>query len=172
MNALILREWTAEDLDIFSDIHAHPEVAKYIGPGRPRTREESLARMHLTLNHYEAHGFGMWAADSRESGQMIGRCGLQPLGDDIEIGWTFAREAWGRGYATEAARAVLEFAFQHASLERIVAVAVKENTASINIMWKLGMTFDSFVEIGGRDAVKYVVSPKRPVPLSVGKHPI
>jgi RimJ/RimL family protein N-acetyltransferase len=87
------------------------------------------------------HGFGLLAVTERETGRLIGEAGLQYLeeGPDIEVGYTLARAAWGRGYATEAAGAILRWGFAGLRLHRIVAVADPANAASLRVLEKLGM---------------------------------
>ncbi len=96
----------------------------------------------VTEAHWAARGFGPLAVVERASGRVVGEAGLQPLedGDDIELTYTLAREAWGAGYATEAARAVLRWTFTGLRLARVVAVADPEHAASLRVLEKLGMT--------------------------------
>ena len=90
---------------------------------------------------------------------MIGFCGLQPLAEtpEIEIGWWLARNSWGRGLATEAAREAIKFGFKRAGLERIVAIARQEHRASLHVMEKLGMSFERATTHRGIPVVLYAI---------------
>jgi len=85
--------------------------------------------------------YGIWAVEDRESGRFVGRCGLQVhrlWPDDVELGWGIDPELWGRGYASEAATAALEHAFETVALPRVVSIVHPENIASIRVAEKLG----------------------------------
>jgi len=121
---------------------------------------ESVSELDGHLRHQAEHGFGVWAAEERSTGRLVGEVGLQHLdgGPDVEIGWVVARDAWGRGYATEAAGAWLEAGFSDLGLERIVAVVLPANVRSRAIATRLGMT-----EAGTREAygAEHVLFEKR-----------
>ena len=155
---LILREWSLADVDRFAEIYSDPEVMKYVGDRRPRTREETYRRKERSLADYREHGFGMWAVVRKEDGRIIGRCGLQYLDDgEVEIGWLLERSAWGHGYAYEAARACIEYGLEELKLPRIVAVAMPDNTASVRLMEKLGMRLVGEGEYYGVKCVRYIL---------------
>jgi len=109
---------------------------------------------------FDARGFCLWKLLPNEGDRLIGFCGLQPLPetDEIEIGWWLARACWGRGLATEAARAVLRDGFERAGLQRIVAIAQPANTASIGIMRKLEMRFERISVSRGIPVVLYALT--------------
>ncbi|MCR9141540.1 MAG: GNAT family N-acetyltransferase [bacterium] len=155
---LLLREWRDTDRDGFARMNADPEVMRYFPA--PLNREQSDALFDRAVAHFARHGFGMWAVALRSQssatdtddesahspGAVIGFTGLN-LADfeakftpAMEIGWRLAREFQGRGYATEAARAVLSFAFEKLELPEIVSFTAVENTASRRVMEKIGMT--------------------------------
>jgi RimJ/RimL family protein N-acetyltransferase len=95
----------------------------------------------------DRRGWGWWAVEVRAPGEFIGFCGLDPVEDDmpftgVEAGWRLTRTAWGQGYATEAARAVLDFGFRRLDLDEIVAVTVATNLRSQAVMRRIGMTHD------------------------------
>lgn len=152
---LLLREWTLEDVDRFAEIYADPEVMRFVGNYRPRNREETIARKMKSIRHYAEHGFGMWAVVEKSSGLVIGRAGLETLDDDVEVAWLLDKPWWGKGLATEAARASVGYGFAVLELRRIVAAAIPENEASINVMRKLGMTPCGTREAAGRTMVVY-----------------
>jgi RimJ/RimL family protein N-acetyltransferase len=132
-----------EDRDAFRPIATDPEVMRYITNGIPWTDaqiDEFISRQARTQ---EACGFCFWKLLLRDSQCLAGFCGLPPCADtgETEIGWWLAGDLWGRGLATEASRAALEFACRRAGLRRVVAVALPENAASRHLMEKLGMHY-------------------------------
>jgi RimJ/RimL family protein N-acetyltransferase len=143
---LLLRQWRPEDLEPFARLGADPEVMRYFPSTQPRERSDALAR---DLAHaIEERGWGFWAVEVRSGAPFIGFVGLGDPGFDahfmpaVEIGWRLAREHWGQGYATEAARAAVEFGFGELGLEEIVAMTVPANSRSRAVMERLGMTWD------------------------------
>ena len=130
---------------------------RYIGDGTPwlDTRSRQFAERQIALE--AERGFCLWKLAPKAGGSLIGFCGLQPLAElgEMEIGWWLARAWWGRGLATEAARAVMRDGFERVRLDRIVAIAQPANTASVNIMRKLGMRFERIVEPRGIPVVLY-----------------
>jgi RimJ/RimL family protein N-acetyltransferase len=140
---LDLRRFTPSDLEPLLDVFGDPEVMRYVGAERrPLDRRGVASLLASAESQWQRQGFGLLAVVERESGRLIGEAGLQPLeeGPDIETGYTLARAAWGRGYATEAARAVLHWGFAGLRLHRVVAVSDPSNAASLRVLDKLGMT--------------------------------
>jgi RimJ/RimL family protein N-acetyltransferase len=121
-----------------------PDVSKYLGGTKLQNPDALGKRIRFYMSCYESHGFGMCAMVWRPTGEMIGSAGLQPLDgtDEIEVGYSMIKDYWGKGIGTEAARAWLDHGFREKALERIVAVAHTENSASRRIMEKLGMTYE------------------------------
>jgi ribosomal-protein-alanine N-acetyltransferase len=157
---LLLRKFTLDDLDTLLALRADPDVTKYIGGERAMDRDWNLQRLNFHINSYDENGYGMLAMIWKETGEMIGWCGLAPLEDsgEIEVGYGMSKPWWGRGIAFEAARASLKWGFETAGLERIVAVADPENNNSWGIMKKLGMTYEGIRHHYGNDLVFYAVS--------------
>lgn len=137
---MVLRPFEPGDLDDLAALYADADVMRYVGHG-PVDRERSAVALHRMLLHASQHGYGMWALRARPAEQFIGRCGLQHVQDshEIELGYTLAKRAWGRGLATEATREVLRHAFLDLRLPRVIAVAEPENVASFRVMEKVGM---------------------------------
>lgn len=141
---LILRQWRPEDLDPLAVMNADPEVMRYfpIWPDRAGT----AAMMERLRAHIDRHGFGFWALELPEKPAFIGFCGLLApafhthFTPCVEIGWRLRREAWGKGYATEAGGACLDFAFSQLGLDEVVSMAVVDNLRSRAVMERLGMT--------------------------------
>ncbi|WP_426593364.1 GNAT family N-acetyltransferase [Cellulomonas sp. McL0617] len=143
---LLLRQWRDDDLDALAAIDADPEVMRWIGDGSVRDRAQTLMALARFAAAWSNRGYGPFAAEA--DGVLIGWVGLlvptflPEIMPAVEIGWRLARGAWGRGLATEGARAVLAFAFDDAGLDRVVSVCHVENTASERVMTKLGMHLD------------------------------
>jgi RimJ/RimL family protein N-acetyltransferase len=140
---LRLRPFTAADLDDLCRLFADPDVMRYIGKG-VRDSAETKSTFDRMMSHWTQLGFGMWAVHDKESGRFVGRCGLHPLANtgEVELGYTFHREFWGRGLATEASREALRFGFESLRLERVVAIARTANVASRRVMEKVGMVYE------------------------------
>ncbi len=145
---LQLRSWRDDDVEPFQEMCADPLVMKSIGDGSVQSAEASAAHMQTFRAERTERGFGFFAVETISDGRFIGFCGLSvpvflpEILPAVEIGWRFDRSAWGRGYATEAARAVLAHAFDDLGLERIVSVYAIGNGASERVMIKIGMTLD------------------------------
>jgi RimJ/RimL family protein N-acetyltransferase len=145
---LILRRFTMDDLDDVFALDSDPEVMFFITGGRGTPRAE-LATDHLPawLGHYERDGgrFGFWAADLRESGEFIGWFHLRPGENDApggaELGYRLRRDAWGKGYASEGSRALVDKAFTDLGLQRVRAQTMTVNKASRRVMEKAGLRY-------------------------------
>jgi RimJ/RimL family protein N-acetyltransferase len=142
---LVLRRWRDSDLAPWAAMNADPQVREHLGD--LLTREQSDASVARFEADFDRRGFGWWAVEVRATGEFIGFAGLDELDEDIpftgvEIGWRLARPAWGRGYATEAARAVLAHAFDTLGLAEVLAVTTAANVRSQAVMRRLGMTRD------------------------------
>jgi len=145
-NRLCLRRWKAEDIEPYAELCADPEVMRWIGAGAVRTKEECVTAIENFERFWDENGFGLFAVERSENQSLIGFTGLAipdflpQVMPSIEIGWRFARVAWGYGYATEAAQASLDFGFTELGFERIVSIHQVGNGASGRIMEKLGMS--------------------------------
>ncbi len=155
---LRLRHLTLDDLDDLFRIYSNPEVMKYIGKGA-RTKDETLAALIKMSEHWQ-HGFGMWATVHKDSGSMIGRCGLCFLDNtpEVELGYTIDKPYWNQGLATEASLAILKYGFEQVGLDRIVAIARPQNIASQRVMQKVGMKYEKNAHYYNSDVVYYALS--------------
>jgi RimJ/RimL family protein N-acetyltransferase len=164
---LRLRAWRDDDVDALAAVNADPEVMRWIGDGSARDHAATRAELAAFRRLWRDRGFGRFAVEIRETGELAGLTGMA-VPDDVpevmpavEIGWRFARTHWGRGYATEAARAALRFAFTDAGLDRLVGVHVVGNDASARVMLKLGMRFHlaTTETVFGRPVHVYAITP-------------
>jgi RimJ/RimL family protein N-acetyltransferase len=143
---LVLRRWRDDDRAPFAAMNADPDVMRYFP--RPLTREESDRLMERIEARFEDERIGQWAVEHRQDGRFLGFTGLAPATFEasftpaIEVGWRFARFAWGYGYATEAGRAALQFGFEVRHLETILSWTSVTNLPSIAVMKRLGMRRD------------------------------
>lgn len=159
---LFLRIWSLDDVEAAYEIYRDPEVMRFIGNGAPiHDIEETRRRVQRRIDHQERHGFGFWAMIEKASGQLVGACGLKHLednGPEIEVGYHLARAVWGRGYATEAARASLDYGFRWLALDRIVGVVHPANRASQRVLEKIGMTLEGTGHYYGGEALCYAAT--------------
>lgn len=145
---LLLRRWREDDLPAMAAINADPEVMRWIGDGTPIDDDATAAGTARSEQHWETHGFGLFAVEIRTTGELAGFTGLNTpyflpeVLPAVEIGWRLGRRFWGQGIATEAARAALDFGFTDRGLDRIVSIHQLGNDASGRIMQKLGMQLD------------------------------
>lgn len=143
---LILRPWREEDRESYAAMMADPEVAYWMGG--LQSRETNLAAINRFEAHYRDHGFGWFAIERRGDGAFVGAAGLfvlltdDPLAPGVEAGWRLARDAWGSGYASEAARAVLADGFERLRLPEIIAFTAEPNVRSQAVMKRIGMVRD------------------------------
>jgi ribosomal-protein-alanine N-acetyltransferase len=156
---LLIRTWDEQrDLDDACAIYGDEQTMRYIPCGaldRGRTRR-LLARM---IERNENEGFGIWPVVHRADRRVIGECGVTYIpghGRDVEIAWIFNRAYCGAGYATEAAQAVMEWAFAQLPLRRLYALVDRENAASIRVTRRLGMIYEGIVRAYNRDLMRYV----------------
>ena len=142
---LILRKITPEDLDHMFLLDSNPEVVKYVGITPLTKKEESAKVIDNIINQYENNGTGRLAVIEKETNKFIGWSGIKLLTDEVngfknvyELGYRFLPEFWGKGYATESAKASLELGFDQLNTDKIYAYADVENQASNYILTKLG----------------------------------
>ena len=141
---LLLRTWRETDVAPFAQLNSDPEVMAHF----PSTFDErkTLEMLERIKAHFDQYGFGFYALERREDARFLGFVGLQcvpfeaPFTPAVEIGWRLAREFWGAGYASEAARAVLRYAFEVEDIPEVVSFTVPANTRSTAVMRRIGLT--------------------------------
>ena len=143
---LILRDLQESDLQALIALNQDPEVMQYFP--KPYSQAESLRLYQGIQDEVEAYGYSLWAVEEKSSQEFIGLVGLHHSGlqifagkEAVEIGWRLRKEFWNRGYATEAAQACLDFAFQQAGLSEVYSFTSLLNLPSQKVMQKLGMEF-------------------------------
>lgn len=143
---LLLREITLEDKEQMFLLHSNPEVQKYTGEDPITSIEIMEEAIRDRVEWYKKYGYGRWGTFLKDGMQFIGWAGLSylPEFDEIDLGYRFLPEHWGKGYATEASEAILQYGFENLGLKRIIAIAMKENPASIRVMEKVGMKFEKY----------------------------
>jgi RimJ/RimL family protein N-acetyltransferase len=163
---LTLRTFRADDLPLYAELNADPDVARWLGGPISRSHSDSIAEW--AQERYEREGIGLLAVERTDGGVFLGMCGLHHQSsypDDVEVAWRLAREHWGNGYATEAASAWLDHGFATLGFPRIISITDRQNMRSLAVMQRLGMTFDheAKVEDEGEvfDAVIYSIKAER-----------
>jgi RimJ/RimL family protein N-acetyltransferase len=160
---LRLRGFVAADFEAYAHGNADPEVQRFLGG--PMDREASWRSLAAHIGHWTLRGYGQWALERRADGRLIGRAGLwNPEGwFGVEVGWKLDRDAWGQGYATEAARAAVEWAWHSLEVDRLISVIDPANAASLAVAGRLGMRHLRDDEHHGHAVVIMAVeSPGRP----------
>lgn len=142
---MILRRFTEADLDLLVELDSDPEVMRYLGNGRPTPAVVERDMLSRAMRHYaRLGGPAFWAAVERTTGDFLGWFELRPIGpecsDEAELGYRLRRSAWGQGYATEGARALIDRGFTQFGLCRIRATTMAINTASRRVMEKAGLS--------------------------------
>jgi ribosomal-protein-alanine N-acetyltransferase len=157
---LLLRPFSAEDIDAFASLNADADVMRYIGDGKPMTKEQTEIRLKAVLDHWAQHGFGLFTAIEKTGGDFVGFCGLKYLdtSSEIEVGYRLAKRFWGLGLATEAARASLHYGFETLGLDRIVAVVQPENAASCRVIEKIGLRYVKNAHFYDTDVKYYAIT--------------
>ncbi|HEX4847205.1 MAG TPA: GNAT family N-acetyltransferase [Novosphingobium sp.] len=179
---LVLRRITRDDLPFYSRIQADPDVARYIATGKPRSAEESLGWLEAVLASYASVGLGQLAVVRKADGVLVGRCGLSDsvvetdpapgavrrgwffraqAPEDVgtepvpELGYTFAREHWGHGYASEAAACVHAYARAVLPVGKIMSVIHPDNHASVGVVRKYGVRLVEKIEMSTQQFDRY-----------------
>jgi RimJ/RimL family protein N-acetyltransferase len=151
------------DFDAYAEMCADPEVMRYLGDGKPLSRIDAWRSLAAILGHWQLRGYGLWAAEERASGALVGRIGFYNPGGwpGFEVGWTLRRESWGKGYATEGAREALRYAFEVLGQPRVISLIQPDNERSIRVAERLGESLEGRTEVNGQEALVYGISRER-----------
>ena len=163
---LVLRMFRESDTDAYAEMVGDPEVMRFLGGGQPVPRAEAWRNMAMVLGHWHLRGYGMWAVEEQASGELVGRVGCwRPEGwPGLEVGWTLRRRFWGRGYATEAARASVAYAFEALDQTRVISLIAPENVNSIRVAERLGEKPEGEWDVFGTKVIIYAVGREEFVP--------
>jgi RimJ/RimL family protein N-acetyltransferase len=155
---LRLRGWRLADAEPFVGFFADGELSRFMGG--PRAAGPAWEMMATEIGHWELRGYGMWAVEEKSGASFAGYCGLWEPGDwpETEIGWIFLREHHGKGYATEAALRVRDYAYGALKRNTLVSYIAPENEASKRVARRLGAVLESTIELRGH-------------PVEVFRHP-
>jgi RimJ/RimL family protein N-acetyltransferase len=155
---LRLRPLTTADVDAFVALHQDERVNRFVGA---YTHRQALTRLSAIERQWATRGHGLCAVELRSTGEFLGRCGLQYWRqfDEVEAGWTLRAEAWGRGYATEAARAAVEWGFERLGLTSVTAMIRPGNTASERVAERLGFERRREDVLFGHPVTVYALTP-------------
>ena len=142
---LVIRPWQPDDRPAFTAVMAHPEVSQYVHGGQPHSEDEVDEWFARQARQLAQHDVCMGALIEKSTGGLAGIAGTQPLGTtgDLEIGWILAREAWGRGFATEAGGAAMRHVLDTLARPRVVAIINVDNEPSKRVASRLGMKYEA-----------------------------
>jgi ribosomal-protein-alanine N-acetyltransferase len=142
---VILREVEPGDAEAVFELFNDPEVMKYF-ENTPHSIEEAHERIQRDINYYTEHGFGFWAAVLKDTGKVIGQCGLlAQVVDEVnetEIGYALARKYRGQGFATEATKAIKNYSFNKLKFNRLISIIDPQNIASQKVALRNGLAFE------------------------------
>jgi RimJ/RimL family protein N-acetyltransferase len=156
---LLLRTFNAEDVQLIYALNLDPEVIRYtLDPIKDIDHARQVLEQ-VILPQYALYNHGRWAVHIKPGLEFIGWCGLKarPERNEIDLGYRFIKDSWGKGYATEAARASIQYGFEILHLERIVGRAMPENKGSLRVLEKCGMTLIGEEVVDGHPAITYEV---------------
>lgn len=154
---LVFRSWARTDIDDLFEILRDQQVVQYIGDGNPFSREKVFEFLLWAENYERENNFCRWKLIEKSSGKIVGSCGFARPHEtpEIELGYLLERTAWGKGYATEAARACLKYGFEKLNFDEVIAITDWENTASQRVLEKIGFTRRGIEELNGEKVLIY-----------------
>jgi RimJ/RimL family protein N-acetyltransferase len=160
---LKLRAFTIDDWEPYAAMYADVSFVRYLG-GTPLSKDETWENIAIILGHWTLLGYGIWALESKATGELVGRAGLLnlPGWPDVEVCWALSPRFWGQGYATEAAKASTSWAFEEAGLGRLISLIDPDNRASEAVALRLGENLRERMTFNGKPTDVYeIVNPRR-----------
>lgn len=157
---LTLRPFREEDVVPFFELSQDPHVMRYLADRRVPTLQETWRAVAGWIGHWALRGYGIWAIEERDSASLIGRAGIINPADwpGPEVGYMLGREWWGRGYATEAAQAAMDWGFEQIGFDELISLIDPANTASIAVATRLGESLRGEAEVMGHPVQLYRIS--------------
>ena len=157
---LVLRAFREDDTEPLFQLMQDPEVVRYIGDRQVPTRQEVWRAIAGWIGHWALREYGLWAVDDRESGELVGRIGLINPVDwpGPEVGYTIGKRWWGRGLATEGARAAMDWGFENRGFDELISLIDPANTASIGVARKLGEHLKGETDLWGNRVLVYAIT--------------
>lgn len=155
---LRLRAFTIDDWEPYAEMYADASFVRYLG-GQPLSKERAWENIAIILGHWTLLGYGLWALESKASGQLVGRAGLLnlPGWPDVEVCWALSPRVWRNGYATEAAEASIRWAFAERRLARLISLIDPENSASAAVALRVGESFRERITLNGKPTNVYEI---------------
>jgi ribosomal-protein-alanine N-acetyltransferase len=156
---LILREWTLDDAPDLFQLNSNPNVLKFTGD-KPFKNIQEAEELILNYEQYSKYGLGRWIVHRKIDSQFLGWCGLrfQENINETDIGFRFLETQWNKGYATESAKATINYGFGILGIKQIVARCKKENASSTKVLQKIGMKLFSEIEFDGELGLKFILN--------------
>jgi [ribosomal protein S5]-alanine N-acetyltransferase len=159
---LRLRPFVPADVDAIHGVYSDPEVMRWVGTGPVTGRTMTARMLDGYAAHQRTHGFSFWAVLEAATNTLIGDAGLhRTAAGETELGYTLAKSAWGRGYATEAARAWLDAAFRQLDIDEVIALVEPPNRASLHVLEKAGLRRNGTRMAFGREHLLYRITRSR-----------
>jgi [ribosomal protein S5]-alanine N-acetyltransferase len=162
IDGFTMRPIQVSDLDVLAAIWADPEVTRFLpSQGVPISRENTEKALQSFVTQWQQRGYGIWAiVENTSSFEMVGYCGLRYLSelDEVEVLYGLAKEYWGRGIVTQAARTSIFYGFNIANLDRVIAMAIPDNQASRRVIEKAGLHYERQVHMFNLDALYYSIA--------------
>ncbi|MDL4841815.1 GNAT family N-acetyltransferase [Aquibacillus rhizosphaerae] len=159
---LLFREMHMGDVENLMMIFSDPIAMKFYP--EVKNEEETIRWIVWTLNNYRRFGVGMWVVENKITGDFLGQCGLVPQKVDerveMEIGYLFVKKEWGKGYATEAAKACRDYGLYTLRVEKMVSLIDPQNNSSLKVATRIGMSREKIIKKRGRDLFLYVLTRK------------
>lgn len=157
---LLLREFRDQDLNRCVEMCSKKLFMQYLGDGKILSREETWKSMSSILGHWHLRGYGIWAVEIKSNNSLIGHAGLlNPEGwPGIEVCWALSPEYWGNGYATEAAKEIISWAFSNLKTDSLISLIYPNNSASIKVSNRIGQKFQKEIQFFDNTVYMYSIN--------------